>query len=247
VSTAGGQVGIVAGYALRACFPSKRRLGLLLPALGALLFGLLAHAVDRSPGAAFATIAGAGLFGVIIPVGCLIVGDAVLGSEVRAGTFHFTWLSPVPYVTIALGRWLAGWAVTVAVVAVPCGLAAFAGGAPDAAPTVFLGAATAAAGYVALFVLIGASAKRAVVWSLALVILFERLLGTALSGIAQWSPSWLGRAVFAGLGDDTDVLQRSGVPEGWAAVVRLVLITAVALGFSTWRLARLRLSGPSGD
>jgi ABC-2 type transport system permease protein len=238
---------VVAGYALRACFPAKRRFGLLLPALGALLFGLLSRAVDDIPEAAFARTAGRGLFGVVIPVGCLVVGDAVLGSEVRSGTFHFTWLSPVGFRTIAAGRWLAGTAVTIVAVALPCALATVLGGVPDAAPGMFLAAAAASAAYVAIFVLVGAMARRAVVWSLAFVVLVERLLGTALSGIAQWTPSWLGRAVYAGLSDGSDELARQGVPEGGAAVVRLLVLTAVMLAVAGWRLGRLSLSGPSAD
>jgi len=42
--------------------------------------------------------------------------------------------------------------------------------------------------------------RRAVVWSLGYVVLIERLLATALSGLAQWSPSWEARAVYARLG-----------------------------------------------
>ena len=101
-------VAIVARYALAACFPRRRRLGLLLPALGAVLFGLLARIVDPQVTAdvALAGVAGAGLFGVILPIACLIIGDAVLGAEVRSGTLHFTWLSPVGFATITFGRWL---------------------------------------------------------------------------------------------------------------------------------------------
>lgn len=239
-------VGVVAGYALAACFPTKRRLGLLLPAGAALLFGLLAHALDEPPAAALASVAGAGLFGVVLPVGCLIVGDAVLGSEVRGGTLHFTWLSPVGFGAIATGRFLAGWAVAVAAVAVPCGAAAVVAGVPEAALDLGVAAAAAAAGYVAIFVLAGAAVRRAVVWSLAFVVLVERLLGTALSGVAQWTPSWLGRAVYAGLAPGGD-LARAGIPQGGDGLVRLALLTAVALALTAWRLRRLRLTGPSAD
>ena len=89
---------------------------------------------------------------------------------------------------------------------------------------------------------------RAVVWSLGFVILGERLLGTALSGIAQWSPGWEARAVYARLGPDAvELLHRKGIPEGGSAVVRLMIIAAVALVAAAFRLGRLHLSGPSGD
>ena len=41
---------VIAGYALKACFPTKRRIGLALPAAGALLFAVLAHVIpERAP------------------------------------------------------------------------------------------------------------------------------------------------------------------------------------------------------
>ena len=240
-------VGVIAGYALRACFPRRRRLGLLLPALGALLFGLLAHAIGGDDAAALAAVAGSGLFGVVLPVSCLVIGDAVLGAEARSGTLHFTWLSPARFATIVLGRWLAGVAVALVAVALPFGLAAVVAGVPGAAAPLALSAAAGAAAYVAVFVMLGALTRRAVVWSLGVVVLGERLLGTALSGIAQWSPGWEARAVFARLGPGAEDLHRDGLPDGWGAVVRLGAIAAVALAVGAWRLGRLRLSGPSGD
>jgi hypothetical protein len=101
------------------------------------------------------------------------------------------------------------------------------------------------AAYLGLFLLIGATARRAAVWSLAVVFLGERLLGSALTGIAQISPMWQSRGVYAGLGPDTGELLRDGVPDGWASVVRLVIITVVTLALASWRLGHLRLSGAS--
>jgi len=242
-------VAIVARYALAACFPRRRRLGLLLPALGAVLFGLLARIVDPQVTAdvALAGVAGAGLFGVILPIACLIIGDAVLGAEVRSGTLHFTWLAPVGFATITFGRWLAGFAVALATVAVPFALAAVVAGSPASAPSLALAAATGAAAYVGLFVMLGALTRRAVVWSLGVVLLGERLLGTALSGVAQWSPGWEARAVFARLGPGASELARTGLPEGWWGVARLGLLTAVSLAAAAWSLGHLRLSGPSAE
>jgi hypothetical protein len=240
-------VAIVTGYALAACFPRRRRYVLLLPAAGALLFGLLVHVIDEPAAQGFASVAGPGLFGTVLPVGCLVVGDAVLGAEVRSGTLHFTWLSPVGFATIAAGRFLAGWLVAVVAVALPCAAAAVVAGAPAGALPMGVAAGAAAAAYVAVFVFVGATARRAVVWSLALVVLVERLLGTALSGVAQWCPSWLGRTVYAGLADGAESMAREGLPQGGAGVVRLVILTAAGLALATWRLRRLRLAGPSGD
>ena len=56
--------------------------------------------------------------------------------------------------------------------------------------------------YVAVFIAIGCLTRRTAVWSLAFVFLVERLLGAALTGIAQLSPTWESRAIFVGFLDD---------------------------------------------
>ena len=239
---------VIVTYALKACFPTKRRIGLLLPAAGALLFAALSQVLpDRAP-VALAQVAGPGLFGVVLPVGCLVIGDAVLGAEVRSGTLHFTWLSPASFPAVVLGRWLAGVVVALAAIVVPFGLAALVAGVPAAIGPLALSAAAGSAAYIAVFVLLGALTRRAVVWSLGYVVLIERLLATALSGLAQWSPTWEAIGVYAELGPGAyNTLHRSGVPEGGDAIVRLLIIAAVALILAALRLGHLRLTGPSGD
>jgi hypothetical protein len=81
---------------------------------------------------------------------------------------------------------------------------------------------------------------------LAIVFLIERLLGAALTGIAQISPTWESRAIFVGLVDNPpDRLVRDGIPQGWDAAVRLAIVTAVVLLLANWRMKRMKLSGAS--
>ena len=233
----------VLGYTLRACVPLRRWWLLALPCVGAVLFGLLARLSEDPRDEAFAVVASHGLFSLLIPIACLVIGDAVLGAEIRAGTFHFTWLSPTPVRTILLGRWLGGWSVAV-VTLVPAGaLAAIVAGSAASVWAMVVATTAGSAAYLALFILIGCIARRAAVWSLVVVFLVERLLGQALSGVAQLSPMWESRAVFAGLAPGAEGLRRQGVPDGWPAVVRLALITVVLLALASWRLRRLRLTG----
>src|SRR5262249_60781179 len=79
-------------YTFRSCFPRKRWMAVLVPCAGALLFGLLAHAVHDPAERAFAQVAADGIFGLIVPIAALVIGDSVLGAEMRAGPVHFTWL-----------------------------------------------------------------------------------------------------------------------------------------------------------
>jgi hypothetical protein len=88
--------------------------------------------------------------------------------------------------------------------------------------------------------------RRTAVWALAFVFLVERLLGTALTGIAQLSPTWESRAIFLGLLNDVPSrIVRKGIPQGGAAVVRLTLLTIAALLIATWRMNHMRMASAS--
>lgn len=241
----------IVGYTLRGCLPARRRWGVLLACAGAVLFGAMTPLLDNADDSistyeAFGFVAQEGLFGLVLPLTCLMIGDAVMGAEIRAGTFPFTWLSPVPFRTIALGRWLGGWLVALLTVVPALALAAVVAGIPDAgeaAAAMALAGAAGAAAYVGLFIMIGAVVRRSAVWSLAIVFLGERLLGNALSGIAQLSPMWESGQVYAGLGPGGSELLRDGTPNGWGAVIRLTLILVVTLAVATRRLRRLAPTG----
>ena len=229
----------IVGYTLRACVPGRRVL-LLLPLAGALLFGLLSRLSEETAVIAFARVGGTAFHTLVLPIACLILGDALLGAEVRSGIFAFTWLSPVRHGTIVAGRWLGG-CLMAAGMLVPAAVAgALAAGAPSSAGPAAVAAMTGAAAYLALFLAVGATFRRPVVWSLALVIIVERLLGAGLAGVAQLSPGWLAQAVLVGLTDPVADLQREGVPHGWAAVGRLAIVAAAGLAIAAWRLRHLR-------
>ena len=233
-------------YTLRSCFPRKRWLAVLVPCGGALVFGLLAYAVGRPAINPFATVAADGIFGLVLPITALVIGDSVLGAEVRSGTFHFTWLSPTPAWQIVLGRWLGGSLVALVTIAPAAALAAFIASSPESALPAFVAAAVGGAVYVAVFITIASLTRRTAVWSLAFVFLIERLLGTALTGIAQLSPTWESRAAFLGFLDNAPSgIVRDGIPQGGAAVVRLTIVTIVVLGVAVRRIGHMRWAGAS--
>jgi hypothetical protein len=233
------------GYTLRACLPIRRWFGVLLPCGGAVLFGWLSASDSRSAEAAFGDVAEIGLFGLVLPLTCLVIGDAVLGADIRAGTFPLTWLSPVRFGAIVAARWLGGWIVALVSLVPALVLATFVAGVPGGAPAMAVAGTAGSAAYIGLFVMIGASVRRAAVWALAVVFLGERLLGGVLSGIAQVSPMWEAQQVYAGLADDHGGwrLLRDGTPNGWSAVVRLAIIAVVTLAVASWRIRHLKPTG----
>ena len=233
-------------YTLQSCLPPRRWAAVMAACAGAVLFGLLANAIDQTPERAFANVAAEGILGLAVPIAALVIGDAVLGAEIRGGTFMFTWMSPTPVWQIVLGRWIGGSLVALVTIAPAGALAAIVAGTPASAGPIVLAAVVEAVAYIAVFIAIGCLTRRTAVWSLAFVFLIERLLGAALTGIAQLSPTWESRAIFiAYLDDAPQRLERDGIPAGGAAVVRLLIVSAVALAIAIWRMRHLRLSGAS--
>lgn len=235
----GAPLAAIVKYTVRACLPTRRYL-LLLPFVGTVLFGLLSQISDEGAATAFARVGGTATHTLILPITCLILGDAILGAEVRSGVFAFTWLSPVPFRTIVVGRWLAGLIVAAVVLVPAVAVGAVLAGATASAGPAAVAAMAGSGAYLALFLAIGATFRRPVVWSLALVIIVERLLGAVLAGIAQLSPGWLAQSVLVGQTDVAADLARKGIPLGWAAVGRLVIVAGVGLAIATRRLRRLR-------
>lgn len=229
----------IVAYTVRACVPTHGVL-LLLPLAGAVLFGLLSRMSDEATAIAFVRVGGAAMHTLVVPITCLVIGDALLGAEIRSGVFAFTWLSPVRYSTIVIGRWLGGCLIAAVILVPAAAAAAIAAGSPSSVGAAIVAAVGGSAAYLALFLAIGAGFKRPVVWSLVLVILVERLLGAALAGVAQLSPGWLAQSVLVGLTGPAGDLQREGVPSGWAAVGRLVLVAIIGLAIATRRLRSLR-------
>lgn len=237
----------ILGFTLRSCIPPRRWAAVLAACVGAVLFGLLSRAVDTATAdRAFANVAAEGILSLAVPIGALVIGDAVLGAEIRGGTFLFTWMTPTPVWQIVIGRWLGGSLVALVTIVPACAVAAVVAGSPSSVGPIVVGSTIESLSYVAVFIAIGCLTRRTAVWALAFVFLLERLLGAALTGIAQLSSQWEGRAAFVGLLDDPPTrLVREGIPHGGAAVVRLVIVTAVALALSVWRMRHLRLSGAS--
>ena len=238
----------VTGFALAAaCFPAEAPMG---PVAAVRDGAPLRPARPFDSGTAsegFARVADHGLFGLLLPIACLVIGDAVMGADVRAGTLPFTWLSPVPFWSIAVARWAAGTLVAWVTIVPAFALAAVLAGVSEAAAPAAVATVFGAAAYVALFVLIGCATRRATVWSLGVVLLGEGLVATALVSVAQLSPRAAGvRGVQRAHRRPLRPRARRSA-RGWGAAVQLVVITLVlsdAVGLAagpsaTQRLVRL--------
>lgn len=215
----------------------RRLLGAMV--VGAVALGLLGRLAD-DPADGAAAVIGGGFLGLIVPLACLVVGDAALAAERRSGALAFTWLAPVPFRDIVVARWVGASILAAGSMAGAAALAAATAGAGDHAGVAALSVAVASMTYVAVFILIGATTRRAALWSLGWVFIVDQMLGAVLSGVAQLSPSWLGRQVYVDLAHLPADDIYDALPLGWGAVVQLAVLAAVALALARWRLAHLR-------
>lgn len=234
--------GPMVAYVLRSARPRHWWVA-LLPTVITVLLALLARRGDGTAEHDFVAVVAIALCTVLLPLTCLVIGDSVLGAELRSGTFALTWLAPVPVWLIVLARWTGALLLVGAALLPAVLVAAVVADASGAGPPVLTSVLLGAAAYLAVFMMFGAVFRRSLAWSLAFIVVFERFLGAALTSIASLSPSWLS---FGLLADWTDAyVTPDGMATGREAVVRLLVLTVVGLLVTTRKVARPRVA--SGD
>ncbi|WP_117215111.1 ABC transporter permease subunit [Allorhizocola rhizosphaerae] len=160
----------------------RRRFLLLLP-LPVILVGMagLGWAIGQSADLAGPVLVGIGV-AVVLPVIALIVGTAVLGSEIDDGTIVHILTKPIPRWKIVLSKLAVAFGVSGAVVAAAMFVA---GTIVDGVRFGLAFAAASAVGalaYSALFLLLSLLTRRPVLIGLMYVMIWEGLLGNFVSG-----------------------------------------------------------------
>lgn len=166
---------------LRTQVTKGRVVGLLLLGVVAVILGIALGANDTADpiddGTLLINTFGLALF---VPVATLVFASAVLGEPNEDGTLVYIWLRPVARWRIVLAATAATLTVTFPVVVVPLVLAAVGTGA--GAPLVegtLAGCAVATVGYTGIFTWLGLRVKRALVWGLAYILIWEGFVARA--------------------------------------------------------------------
>ena len=232
-------------YTFRSCIPPQRWFGVLLPCVGVVAFGFLSlrSTTARSERSRTSRPRGSSASWCPSPRSSWATPCRRRG---RAATFQFTWLSPTPVWQIVIGRWLGGTIVALVTVVPACALAAVAAGTPRAAPAA-LAAAAAVVTYVAIFVAIGCLTRRTAV-VLARVRVPRRAAARDPRSRASPSSRRRGSHARSSSGSSTTSPTGScgrGSPRAGLRSSGSRSCTAVALGVAIWRMAHMRLSGPS--
>jgi len=221
-----------------------RRRGVLLFVLPGVLFALavLVRLLAGEDSAAMTSVLyGVGLV-LTVPLVSLVAGTGVLAPEIDDGSIVYLLAKPVRRPVIVVSK---------TVVAVGCVLlfgvlpVALTGlflnpSAPEIGIGYGLGALLAGVTYSALFVMLAAVSRHAVVFGLVYVLLWEGLLGSVLRGIRWFSVTQWGTAVAEPLSKDLNLSVDLGIPY---ALVAAAVVTVAAVWFAGNRLRSFTLSG----
>jgi ABC-2 type transport system permease protein len=170
------------------------------------------------------------------PLLSLVQAAAVVGDLRDDGTLVYLWLRPVP-------RWRLALAATLAVLVRSAPLAVLAAVvlavAAGASTPVVVGAGYAAlmacVGYAGIFAFLGLAVRRALVFGLVYVLLWEGVIGTFAALPARLAVSTYSSSLLAHLGDTPVPAQGVGLAWAWAGPL---LFCTVALVASQRRLVR---------
>lgn len=222
---------------------AQGRLRLLLSVLAAVALGAVGLVVraraETGVGVAdeqVATLVAVLVLTLYAPLISLVQAAAVVGDLREDGTLVYLWLRPVPRWRLALAAALAvllrsaPLAVLAAVV-----LTLAAGGGPGLVVAAGYAALLACVGYAGLFSFLGLAVRRALVWGLVYVLVWEGVVGTfgalpARLAISTYSSSLLGHLAGTPLPS-----QGVGLAWAWAGPLLACLLAVLA---SRWRLVR---------
>jgi ABC-2 type transport system permease protein len=211
----------------------------MLGSLGALaiLLGAAIGAADDfdrvNQAADFVNIFGLSL---LTPIVALVFASASLGDPSDDATLVYLWLRPVPRSRIVLAAVLASLSVAAPLTVVPLVIAAaLASGDGGVVVGTALAASVGVVAYCSLFVWLGLRVRRALVWGLAYILLWEGFVANAGETAAKLAVRAYSRSILARLGD---VDLRLGDITLAAAVVVPLLVAVAAVVLASRRLSR---------
>lgn len=180
---------------------SRGRL-IALGAVGAIavLLGVVVHAggADVDKGTAIYRVVDNYCLGVLAPVVALVFASAALGNPAEDGTLVYLWLKPVERWRVVVGALAATLSVSLPLVVVPAVLAAAFSGVGHGIVAGAAAAATlAVVAYTTVFLGLGLKVKRALVWGLAYVLIWEGAVARTGRGAARLAIHVYARSVLA--------------------------------------------------
>jgi ABC-2 type transport system permease protein len=173
---------------------------------------------------------------LLVPVVALVLASAALGDPDEDGTLVYLWLRPVPRHRIVGAAAAAAFTVAWPLVVVPLAITAVAvQGGSDLVIGTVASATVGLIAYTGIFTALGLVAKRALVWGLLYIFVWEGFVANAADSAARLAIRTYTRSILEGI---TGMPLRGAEISSPARWVVPVVVGAVALAFASWRLAR---------
>lgn len=234
--------GTVVGLAFRSIF--GRRRGVLLFVLPGILLALavLVRLIAGEESSAITSVMyGVGLV-LTVPLVALVAGTGVLGPEIDDGSVVYLLAKPVSRQVIVVSKVVVAVACVLVFAVVPIvATGLFMNpSAPEIGIGYGLGALVGGVTYSALFVMLAAVSRHAVVIGLIYVLIWEGLLGSLLSGVRWLSVTQWASTVAQKVSDDFGINTDLGLTY---ALVACAVVTVASVWFAGTRLRSFRLTG----
>lgn len=173
---------------------------------------------------------------LVIPLIAMVVSGTLLREEIRNQTIIYLITKPIPRIAILLGKFAAGllliWVLNGLSLIIS---AAIVGGAGDVLGALLASATLTALAYGAFFLALSLLLKRALLWGLAYLVIWEWILAGMAPGIQQLSIGFYATQFTKSL---------LGAAHNWGASPWVLLGTAVvSLALAAWRLGRMEFAG----
>jgi ABC-2 type transport system permease protein len=176
-------------------------------------------------------------FAVVVPIISLVFGTAAIGDLREDKTLVYLWLRPLDRWPIALGAWLASLTIVAPLSLVPVVVAAALTGAGNGiVGATALAGAVAVVGYLAVFTWFGAMFRRATVWGLAYILIWEGFIASGGTGVARFALRSYTRAI---LREITEVELKLADHSVTVGVIVPVVVAAVFVLLTARRLRTL--------
>lgn len=208
-------------------------------AVGMLIsFAVGSRSFDPAHGA-YEFVDGFGL-GLLVPLAALVFAAPALGDPAEDGTLVYLWLRPIPRSAIAGAAWVAS-LVAAGVFGVGAAglIAAMARVGPDLVVASLAAAGLATAAYVGLFLFLGLVVRRALLWGLAYLLIWEGFVARSGTGAARLSVLVYARSILADLADEPAPRLAASIP---VAVITPLAVGAVGVALTAWWLRRTRVA-----
>ena len=173
--------------------------------------------------------------GLVAPVISLVLGSATLGNWRDDETMVYVWLRPVSRWVIGLAATLGALTVALPVTVLPMTIGAWIGTNGDSSMVLAtaISMALATVAYTALFVLLGLIIRRALVFGLVYVFVWEFFIARGAEGAARLSVNSYAKAVLSKAADvDIGFTNHSTA----ASYLVPLAIAAAAVFLTAWRL-----------